>query len=268
MEKTKYKDIFIYDFDDVNEIIVCGDIHGEFNALVNKVCVQYDIHDSIIIVAGDCGFGFERLGYYDNIYKKNRKRLEEHNNYILMIRGNHDNPSYFTDKYINYKHFMTIEDYSVINAAGRSVLCVGGAVSIDRQSRIEQQLKMKTSHYHGDDEIKPQYYWENELPYYDENKIEQACDYNVIDCVVTHTAPSFCEKINKQGLDSWSLDDKTLLDDVATERCVMDKIFNKLIEMKQPLTYWLYGHFHQSWNSRIDDVRFIMLDIMQLQEIR
>ena len=37
MEKTKYKDIFIYDFDDVNEIIVCGDIHGEFNALVNKV---------------------------------------------------------------------------------------------------------------------------------------------------------------------------------------------------------------------------------------
>ena len=98
MEKTKYKDIFIYDFDDVNEIIVCGDIHGEFNALVNKVCVQYDIHDSIIIVAGDCGFGFERVGYYDNIYKRNRKRLEEHNNYILMIRGNHDNPSYFTDK--------------------------------------------------------------------------------------------------------------------------------------------------------------------------
>ena len=157
MEKTKYKDIFIYDFDDVNEIIVCGDIHGEFNALVNKVCVQYDIHDSIIIVAGDCGFGFERVGYYDNIYKRNRKRLEEHNNYILMIRGNHDNPSYFTDKYINYKHFMTIEDYSVINAAGRSVLCVGGAVSIDRQSRIEKQLQMKTSHYHGAAEIKPRY---------------------------------------------------------------------------------------------------------------
>ena len=43
MEKTKYKDIFIYDFDDVNEIIVCGDIHGEFNALVNKVCVSNTI---------------------------------------------------------------------------------------------------------------------------------------------------------------------------------------------------------------------------------
>ena len=45
-----------YDFPDCKCIVVCGDIHGDFNLLVNKVCVQYQMKDTLVIVAGDCGF--------------------------------------------------------------------------------------------------------------------------------------------------------------------------------------------------------------------
>ena len=46
----------VFDFPDAKGIVVCGDIHGEFNQLVFKCCVQYGMTDTVIIVAGDCGF--------------------------------------------------------------------------------------------------------------------------------------------------------------------------------------------------------------------
>ncbi len=47
------------DFPKAKGIVVSGDIHGEFTKLVYKCCVQYGMTDTVVIVAGDCGFGFE-----------------------------------------------------------------------------------------------------------------------------------------------------------------------------------------------------------------
>ena len=55
------KDYHTYDFPDSKCLVVCGDIHGDFNLLVNKVCVQYQLQDTVVIVAGDCGFGFPKF---------------------------------------------------------------------------------------------------------------------------------------------------------------------------------------------------------------
>lgn len=92
---------------------------------------------TVVIVAGDCGFGFEREGYYDNIVKRNSKRMNKANNWIVFIRGNHDNPAYFDGKTFAHKRFMAVPDYSVIRACGHVVLCVGGAISVDRSYRTE-----------------------------------------------------------------------------------------------------------------------------------
>ena len=60
--------INIYEFTDAKHILVSGDIHGDFEALVEKCCIQYKMTDTLIIVAGDCGFGFQWSGYYKDIY--------------------------------------------------------------------------------------------------------------------------------------------------------------------------------------------------------
>ena len=57
MNNTDYK---IYEFPECKSIIISGDIHGDFNLLVNKMCMQYKMENTLLIVAGDCGFGFER----------------------------------------------------------------------------------------------------------------------------------------------------------------------------------------------------------------
>lgn len=266
---TNYKDITCVEFgDDIRTLLFCGDIHGDFNLLVNKICCQFELTDTVVVVCGDCGFGFEKPGYYDNVYNKNKRRLEEANNYIVMLRGNHDNPAYFSTEYINFKHFFTVPDYSVIDIGGHSILCIGGGISIDRQYRLDSQKKMNITHYHGPEELRPAYYWVNEPPVFDRSKLETVCERFVIDAVASHTAPDFCELRNKNGLSSFAAYDETLLDDVTKERQSMTDIYRTLTtDLKQPLSHWFYGHFHKSNTEIIDGVYFKMLNIIECIEL-
>ena len=161
MNSRKYN---IYQFPECKDIVVSGDIHGDFNLLVNKICVQYQMRNTLVIVAGDCGFGFDKRGYYDNMVKRNAKRMNDANNWIVFIRGNHDNPAYFDGKSFKHKRFIAIPDYSVINACNHSILCVGGAISIDRTYRLEawskeQQKRLRFGNTEVVDDFSPSYYW-------------------------------------------------------------------------------------------------------------
>lgn len=254
-----------FDFPDAKGIVVCGDIHGEFNELVYKCCIQYSMTDTLIIVAGDCGFGFERQGYYENVYNRNRKRLSKSNNWILFVRGNHDNPAYFRDYPIKHRRWMTVADYAVIKACGHYILCVGGAISVDRSYRIGDPQYHPTKQ---DDPLAPNIYWTNEYPVFTVEKLDTISENYAIDTVVTHTAPSFCELTSKHGLANWAIRDEDLAAHVKYERQVMDKILDYLKSNHHPLRHWFYGHFHQSWHQEMDGVQYNMLDIMELMELR
>ena len=254
------KDNIAYDYPEAKSIVVCGDIHGEFNALVYKMCIQYGMADTLLIVAGDCGFGFEKPGYYENIFRHNSARLAKSNNWIAMVRGNHDDPAYFNEERISHQRFRTIPDYSVVQACEHNILCVGGAVSIDRSFRKEQDSR---NHPSGTAS-----YWFDEMPVFDEPKLTEIDRQFKIDSVITHTAPSFCELLSKAGLSEWVARDAELLTDCEKERETMDRLFEHLKTAGHPLLHWYYGHFHQSWNSGIDGVLFSMLDIMEFKELR
>ena len=253
----------IIEFPQAKCVVVSGDIHGDITPLVFKCCVQYGMTDTLIIVAGDCGFGFERPGYYENIYNRCREKLSKANNWLVFIRGNHDNPAYFNNMPIRHQHWMTLPDYSVIKACGHTILCVGGATSIDRVFR------MTSRQYHlpnPDDPFMPNVYWSDEIPEFNKSKLDKINDICAIDTVITHTSPSFCELSSHSGLEDWAMHDKDLMEDVKYEREVMDDIYNYLYTKNHPLRYWYYGHFHESWHAKIGDVMFHMLDIMELRE--
>ena len=63
---------------------------------------------------------------------------EERNVECYMIRGNHDNPAYFEGTTFSYKRFIAVPDYTILQACNHSILCVGGAISIDRIYRINE----------------------------------------------------------------------------------------------------------------------------------
>ena len=254
-----------YVFPEAKSLVVSGDIHGDFKELVYKCCVQYGMTDTVIIVAGDCGFGFEKPWYYENMYNRCRERLSKANNWLLFVRGNHDNPAYFNLQLVKHRRWMTLPDYSVVKACGHTILCVGGATSIDRTYR------MNSKHFHfqkPDEPLAPNVYWSDERPVYDQTKLDAINEICVIDTVITHTSPSFCELSSHQGLHTWAIRDEDLMDDVKRERKVMDDILGYLYAENHPLRYWYYGHFHQSWHCEIDGVQYYMLDCMELRDVR
>ena len=249
-----------FNYSDAKCIVICGDIHGAFEEMVFKLCVQYGMTDTLLIVAGDCGFGFEKPGYYEQIFSKVSRRLTKANNWIAMIRGNHDDPAYFQEQRINHERFRCVPDYSIVTACGHTILCIGGAISIDRTYRLAADSRPYSA--------QTACYWADEMPRFDEETLAEINANYKVDTVVTHTAPSFCELITKDGLMGWATRDATLLEDCERERAILDRIFESLLEAGQPITHWYYGHFHQSWSASINGNLFSMLDNMEFKELR
>lgn len=249
----------ILSYSNVKSVVVCGDIHGDFETLVYKITIQYQLENTLVIVAGDCGFGFEKSEYYEQIFNRIQKRLSSRNNWIVMIRGNHDNPLYFNGEYrITHKRWCTIPDYTVLQVDNHNILCVGGAISIDRFLRKQEMLIRQ------DREL----YWADEAPFLSKDILEILRIKGInIDTIITHTAPSFCDLQTKSGLEKWALYDEKLLEDCNCERSVMDAIFEKLRYDGHNLKCWYYAHFHQSRRVCIDGIKYVMLDIMELHEL-
>ena len=266
----------IYEFSDAKGIVVSGDIHGDFTQLVFKTCVSKKMTDTLIIVAGDCGFGFHNPGYYEDIYTKLSSRLAKANNWIVFVRGNHDNPAYFDGQQVNYERWKAVPDYSVVKACGHTILCVGGAISADRIWRIRQEFedeyfrRLKKNYRcpaPARYSLSPALYWYNERPVYDQAQLEAISKDHSVDVVITHTAPSCCEKVNHPKIQDWLIKDEDLLNDIKHERKVMDDIYTFLKEHCHPLRYWYYGHFHKFWHSEIEGVHYQLLDTMQLHQL-
>ena len=254
-----------FDFPDARSIVVVGDIHGDFNRLIHKCCIRYKVRGALIIVAGDCGIGFERESYYDYVYERNRHFLSAANCWVVMVRGNRDNPLYFnSSRRICHQRFMTVPDYSVLTACGHAILCVGGAVSLDRVVRRNSPYYQP---FRLDEPLRPNVYWPSEPPCFDEAALDEMSRFYAVDVVVTHTAPARCERIVKEGLYYFSVDDDELLADVEEERRTMDRLYDYLVTRGHPLSQWYYGHFHQSFQYEMGGVMFVMLDIMEFAEV-
>ena len=75
----------IFSYPRAKSVVVCGDIHGAFLKLVYDMCVTYDMHNTLVIVAGDCGFGFKKEECYKEIFQYIEKHLIKHNCWIAMV---------------------------------------------------------------------------------------------------------------------------------------------------------------------------------------
>lgn len=256
---------------ETNDIYFAGDLHGEFPT-INVTINKFNLENCAIVICGDIGIGFEKENYYAQIFSHITKTLRKRNIHLFLFRGNHDNKDYFNgEHFTDFEYIHVIPDYSVISSPTSNILCIGGAISIDRTWRKENMkiyaVQYMSRHSCGWEEAEKkatQLYWENEPIVFDENKLKELDVNNIkIDTVCTHTAPSFCNPITKRGINYWLDIDYALLADLDNERKACDDILQYLKQNSHPLQRWYYGHFHFHNVEIIDNIKYTLLDMAQ-----
>lgn len=225
--------------DSSKQIICVGDTHGNWNNLLHNIRSK-NIIDAYVMSVGDLGIGFHPKTDV-NTCKTLSQEFCDRNIMFYGIRGNHDNPMYFTgETRIKFSNFELVEDYSVYEYDSKLIQLIGGAVSIDRTSR-----RTGVS------------IWENEGMQFERDKCKK------VDVLITHTAPSYCfpQTLNEMVY-GWAREDAYLIEDLTEERAVMDEIF----KICSPTTHF-YGHFHTSVSEKINKCTHTLLNINELRSV-
>lgn len=237
------KEMLIKIPDDITDLYFCGDIHGNLNYIKYFINTgvgfpQQKILNSCIILCGDVGLGFTPELENMNISFLN-KLCEETNNYIIAIRGNHDDPKQFKNVY--QKRFKAIDDYTIVQFKNKNILCIGGGTSIDRVYRQNNNWG----------------YWEDE-------KIVELTNFDSLPycpIIASHCAPvcTYPYGISQIVLD-FCKSDPTLSNELIQERNYLQTLYEKMSE-KGVVEDWYYGHYHKDKETFIENTRFHLLGI-------
>jgi len=255
---------------DKNNVFFIGDIHGEFKSIKNWIKTN-ELSDCIIIFCGDFGFGFSSPQHESSELLSSNKVCHEKNIECYVLRGNHDNPEYYNTSIplVSLSNIKTVSDYTIIRTPEHNILCVGGAVSVDRFNRqamyeyeISNLIVYKHYTYKKAKEKAKLYWWENERFVYNDviiNEIEKS-GYK-IDVVATHSAPDFCQPQTNPKSIGWIRLDTELEKDLIEERKDFTKLYEHLISNGNNITNWFYGHYHIHNVEIINNTKFTALDM-------
>lgn len=239
----------------IETLIFCGDIHGAISELVDTI---NKFQNTAVVVAGDVGLGFYKVNYYVSLFQKLQKKLSLKNNYLFLVRGNHDNGDYFNNLdevsstiAKNYSNIIICADYKTFTIKDKVILPAGGARSVDKSIRMAYNPYSQKFEACG--------WWANEKFNY------QPISNGNIDIVVTHSAPSMCLPYgNNEVVEYYALRDPSLISDLENERKDLDKLYERLNQNGCDLSYWIYGHYHCHYESTIKKTQFLGLDMYDM----
>lgn len=239
-----------------NPVAVLGDIHSKLS-IIGHYIERLKLSHYTIIQVGDFGYGFSsnQFALLDELLKINHIQL-------IVLRGNHDNyynhfPKLGKPEYSRkLSNIIFLKDFDVLEWNDKKILCIGGAICIDRVDRVDGSS-----------------YWKQESINYDKIKFDTEPDtfqrYMLdqytknIDMVISHTAP----KVLHSYLKLHSLDERFKFDDKLKYDLDMESEFlDKMLYTINPKK-WICGHFHQSVCTTISDTELRVLSIDELYEL-
>lgn len=242
-------------------LMYLGDIHGNFN-IISQYVNRFDIKDTYIIQVGDFGVGFKSLVKETRQLEDINTTLSKRNVFLYAIKGNHDKPSYFENDPFGFSNIKLVADYTVLNLAGKNILCIGGAISIDRTDRYtKKQREGIFDVTNGNEE-----WWPNEEFNYIDEKLVNLRDINI---VVTHTSPDYCWPDNSNGfapiVNDYAKRDTDLKMALLDERRKMSMAFHT-IKMNNDIEFHYYGHFHKNIVTEMHGTKHRLLGVGELWE--
>jgi hypothetical protein len=239
-----------------------GDIHGHFS-IINQYIDRYNLTNVHILQLGDFGVGFSKFEKEKHMLEMYHHKLVKNNVFVWAIRGNHDYKPYFDNDPFGFTNIKLVSDYTVLNLCGKNILCIGGAVSVDRMWRMTKNQKQGI---HNSSDLKS--WWPDEVFNLD---IDKLASYRDIDIVVTHTSPDYCPTDNSLGLGPFvegiikETGDTDLRTDLLVERNQLTHAF-QILKENNDITHHMYGHFHKSGVIEFEGIKHRLLNVNELWE--
>ena len=233
-----------------------GDTHRNMNYVRLVLNLKKDCY---VFHVGDFEVGYLKEDKQIKMLEEFNEWLVKRNIIMYVIRGNHDDPYYFKGNHF-YSNLQFLPDYTIIEVEDRKVLCVGGAISIDR---VAAKWQADINERAG----APREHWDDEGFVLREDVLNNV---RGVDMVVTHTAPTYCWPFLKGNfpkfMRDFAKDDKTLLDDIKKERGDMDRMF-EILNKNNYVRDHIYGHFHKYYITDNLHTQHVVLDKCDLFEI-
>lgn len=219
----------------------------------NSLTDSINIKNSLIVVCGDSNFGKFDEDYNDN-FKELNSILSTNNIFLFFVRGNNDDPSYFSEEKINLSNVKTIPDYSLIQIKNKNIFCIGGGISIDRDWRKNQELRLSLIPQNHSKHL----YWKNEAPFLDTESLDEIKSNFKIDSIITHIAPTLCppDEFNNE----WVNGNNSLQRDIELSRLIMDNILCYLIQFDIKPKIWYYTHYKIFNVETRSGIKFVSLN--------
>lgn len=225
-------------------LVLLGDIHGDWQ-VIEDFCKNYS--DFCILQVGDFGIGFKHKLKEQHKLEKLSQVLTDSNNELYVIRGNHDDPRYFTGvKDRERPKVILLQDYSTLRFQNTVIQTIGGAISIDRSTR----------------EIDRSYWLDEEVRFYPD-RVQK------VDVLVTHSAPGVfpltkgdANPAVKHFISLEARQGGSLDQDIKQEQ----KIIQELSDLSQCRVHY-FGHFHKALTHFEAGRKYVCLDINEFKEL-
>lgn len=229
-------------------IIAIGDIHGKILDLSEKInAMEFDGPVNFVHL-GDFGMGFDHPIKEHKRLKTLDYALQKSGSKMFVIRGNHDNPKYWTDSgsYV-MDNIQFVPDNTVMEINGKICLFAGGAISIDRQNRT-----------------KGVNYWPDEVYHWEKPRMIPMR----IDHVFTHDVYHQCSpfRIESAMTTKWFAVDNKLKADLENSQNEMKKLYEFLMSINTDFS-WYHGHYHEPYLTVNKKQKTHSVSIMEFKEV-
>lgn len=260
----------------MSRVFITGDKHGDFSSdndysKIKAFCERFETTtDDYMIVLGDHGIHYDD-GWQDH---RARKKLAKFPITFIMIRGNHDmRPSeswedtfafrdescwgrFYVDPEVS--NILYTREYAWYRFAGNMCYVIGGAYSVDKYYRLEQQaMGHRNWRWFANEQLddrERQCAGEGLFRYLDDELFNPTKPYYIL----SHTCPKiFTTEINLlPQIDQESVDNSMEL--------WMNDLYAEMLRKDRLPAKWFCGHYHTDMN--FDIARFMYHDIVELEQ--
>lgn len=220
-------------------------------SFLKKRVDKNDFKNCAIVFCGNLGLDKHNDEKICGILSELNEKIKGIGAHLFFVRGNEDDPDLYRSQKYAFSNITFLPDFAILELNNFNCLCVGGGISLDRLWKLKNEKRSGEKQY-----------YENEATSFDFDEARELLKDHSISAIISYDTPTFCgTPLRDYKKKKWFRNDNELLNDVISNRVILNKLYDELMFQSTVPYYWfspLISDF--SMNITLNDIRIIRLD--------